>query len=373
MKIIVSGGGTGGHIYPAVTIARAIETQILQANGVCEILYIGTKEGMEARIIPREGFVFETIQVSGIKRSFSPQNIKTMLQLVVGFYQAISKIRCFKPDIVVGTGGFVCGPVLLAAALMGVPTVIQEQNALPGITNKILSRFVNKVCLGYREAAEYFPRVAKNKLVFTGNPIRKDILTRERATAYNEVGLPDDKLTVLVVGGSRGARSINSAMLDVYKFFAGRKNVQILHATGDSDFQRMLKGLNDLQVNDKSNILVRPYLFNMQSAIAVADVAVFRAGAVGLAELAAIGVPAILIPYPHAAENHQEFNARALEKSGAATVILDRDLTGAVLIEKLCELLEDEQRRNTMAKQSVTCGVTDAAERIAAIAIVCAR
>ncbi|MFA6074721.1 MAG: undecaprenyldiphospho-muramoylpentapeptide beta-N-acetylglucosaminyltransferase [Negativicutes bacterium] len=373
MKVIVSGGGTGGHIYPAVTIARAIETQLQQAGRSCEILYIGTKEGMEARIIPREGFRFEAVQVSGIKRSFSPQNIKTILKLGVGFLQAIGKINSFKPDIVVGTGGFVCGPILLAAALMGVPTIIQEQNALPGITNKILSRFVKKVCLGYREAAKYFPAAAKTKMEFTGNPIRKDILTRKRASAYDDLGLPEDKRTVLVVGGSRGARSINSAMLEVYKFFAGREGIQILHATGDGDFQRMLKGLNELQVTDKSNIIVRPYLFNMQSAIAIADVAVFRAGAVGLAELSAVGVPAILIPYPYAAENHQEFNARALEKNGAAIVILDNELTGALLIEKLNELLGDEQRLSVMARQSAACGVTDAAERIATIAIECAR
>ena len=373
MKIIVSGGGTGGHIYPAVTIARAIETQLQQAGQSCEILYIGTKEGMESRIIPREGFRFETVKVSGIKRSLSPQNIKTIFNLGVGFFQAISKIRSFRPDVVVGTGGFVCGPVLLAAALMGVPTIIQEQNALPGVTNKILSRFVDKICLGYREAAEYFPSAVKAKMIFTGNPIRKDILTIERAAAYIDLDLPANKLTVLVVGGSRGARSINSAMLDVYKFFAGRDGVQVLHATGDNDFQRMLKGLNDLQVNDKSNIIVRPYLFNMQSAIAIADVAVFRAGAVGLAELSAVGVPAILIPYPHAAENHQEFNARALEQNCAAIMILDRDLSGAVLIAKINELLDDDKLRNAMAKKSASCGVTDAAERIAAITIECAR
>lgn len=373
MRVIVSGGGTGGHIYPAVTIARAIEAQMQAAGKPCDILYVGTKEGLEARIIPREGFRFETVQVSGIKRSFSLKNIKTVLQLGVGFIQAAGLISRFRPNVVVGTGGFVCGPVLLSAALMGVRTIIQEQNALPGITNKILSRFVNKVCLGYREAAQYFPATAKKKLVYTGNPIRADILARDKAQAFRDLDMPDGKRVILVVGGSRGARSINSAMLAVYSYFAGREDVQVLHVTGDGDFPRMLKALNDMQVVDKSNIVVRPYLFNMQSALTIADVAVFRAGAVGLAELSAVGVPAILVPYPHAAENHQEYNARALEKQGAAIVILDKELTGELLIEKLNGLLNNEQALETMALRSRANGVLDAASQVAAIAIECAR
>ena len=369
MRVIVSGGGTGGHIYPAVSIVRAIEKQLKDSGDSCDILYVGTSAGLEAMIVPREGLRFETIQVSGIKRSISLKIISTAIKVVVGFFQALSLMRRFKPNIVIGTGGFVCGPVLLAAAICKVPCIIQEQNALPGITNKLLSRFVNKVCLGYREAGEHFPAAAQDKLIYTGNPVRDDIVKVDKVKAYVELGIDAHKKTILVVGGSRGARSINNAMIEVYSFFAGRADVQVLHATGEADFPRMLKAFNELQVPNKENIIVRPYLFNIQNALAVADLAVYRAGAVGLAELAAVGVPAILIPYPYAAENHQEYNARALEKAKAALVILDRDLSGEMLVEQLNRLFSQPQLLADMAKNSAQAGILDAAQCIANIAI----
>ncbi|MBP2651455.1 MAG: murG [Firmicutes bacterium] len=365
MRIIISGGGTGGHIYPAVTIAKAI--QALAADS--EILFVGTKLGMEADIVPKEGFNFAGIESRGFERHLSLDTVRTVFTTMKGLGQSIGVVRRFKPDIVIGTGGYVCGPVLLAASLMGIPTMIQEQNVIPGVTNKILSRFVKKVAVGYPEAAKFFGK-QQDKVVVTGNPVRPDVISANRNGGIKELGLADDKLTILVAGGSRGARAINKAMVEVYRSLAGRKDIQVLHATGQSEYNNMVGFLEEagIDVDKAGNISVVPYLYNMPQALAVADVAVFRAGAVGLAELTVRGIPAVLIPYPYAAENHQEFNARVLESHGAAIVIKDSELTGGRLAEVLDKLVNDRARLGEMSALSRQMGQPEAAATIARLA-----
>ena len=277
-------------------------------------------------------------------------------------------VKNFKPDVAIGTGGYVCGPILMAASLMGIPALIQEQNAIPGVTNKILARFVNKIAVGYKRALSYFP---ENKVVFTGNPIRDDILLSTRNEGLMEFSLDTTKKTILVSGGSRGAHSINKAMLEVHKHFANNYRVQIMHVTGKNEYDFVKNGLADLGVNlDKAdNLAVYPYLYDMPKALAATDIAVFRAGATSLAELTARGVPAVLIPYPFAAENHQEFNARELEKNGAAKVILNRELTGEKLINVLEEMLASENRLQEMVEASRNMGKPSAALAIAEIVV----
>ncbi len=359
MKIIVSGGGTGGHIYPAITIIRALQKRIDNLD----VLYVGTSAGLEADIVPKEGFPFKTVDLQGFKRSFSPVNILRLFKAITGVIKATGIVRSYKPDVVIGTGGYVCGPILMAASLMGIPTLIQEQNVVPGITNKILSHFVSRIATGAIEANKYFPQ---DKVTFTGNPIRDEVITIERQPGYGAFGLDPAKKTVLISGGSRGARTINRAMVGVLKHFAGSDKVQFLHATGKGEYDDIMKRIAEAGVILKKhgNIKVFPYLYNMPQAMAVADLAVFRAGATGLAELTARGIPAVLVPYPYAAENHQEFNARAIEKAGAAQVILNSELNSEILISTIEKLLANEQHLQEMAEASHSIGRPEAADTI---------
>lgn len=358
MKVILSGGGTGGHIYPALTIADNIKLLHPEA----EIIFVGTKAGLEKDIIPRYGYPLKFIEVAGFRRSLSLDTLRSAGKLFEGLYDAYKIISQEKPDLVIGTGGYVCGPVVFTAALQGIPTCIQEQNAMPGVTNKILSRFVKKVFLGYEEAGKYFNNGAE--LVFTGNPIRTEILEHGRSEAYKELGLDSKKKTILVSGGSRGARSINTAMLGVELALSDRGDVQILHATGDVNYEAHMKAL-EAKGGVGENIIVKPYLHNMPVALAAADLAIFRAGAIGLAELMAKGIPSVLVPYPYATANHQEFNARAVEAQGAARVILDKELTSGKLLEEIEHLLLHSDELDKMKSAAQTLGRPKAAAMIA--------
>lgn len=368
MKIIVSGGGTGGHIYPALTLIRTLQQKVDKL----EVLYVGTHAGLEADIIPKENIPFATVDLQGFKHSLSPVNILRAARAIKGVGKAMGIVRKFQPDVVIGTGGYVCGPVLMAASLLGIPALIQEQNVIPGITNKILSKFVNVIATGYQEANGAFPA---NKVVFTGNPIRREVMQQRQEGDYEAFGLRPNRKTILVSGGSRGARTINRAMVDVLKHYAGRKDVQILHATGKGEYEDIIARISaaGLDLKQADNIVVKPYLYNMPQAMAIADLAVFRAGATGLAELTAKGIPAILIPYPYAAENHQEYNARAVEKAGAAKVILNKDLTAPVLVEAIDSVICHQDKLAAMAEASRKLGRPEAADTIGELIVELAR
>ncbi|MCI1247934.1 MAG: undecaprenyldiphospho-muramoylpentapeptide beta-N-acetylglucosaminyltransferase [Megasphaera sp.] len=367
-RVIISGGGTGGHIYPAITIARAIAD--IEPT---EFLYVGSKIGLENTLIPKEGLPFVTLDVRGLERKLSIRNLVTLGKTTASVFRTEGIIRHFKPDVVIGTGGFVCGPVLLAASLSGIPTLVQEQNVIPGVTNMILSKFVNRVALGYQEAAARFKK--KNILVYTGNPVRKDILTVSREEGQQILDLQPDKFTLLVAGGSRGARSINTAMIEVHKYFKDNEDIQILHVTGDHEYDRVIKQLPGVDRNGcfgKGSRII-PYLHHMPAALAASDLAVYRAGAVGLAELTVRGLPSILIPYPYAAEDHQRYNAQALVMCGAAKMILDKMLTGRELLEEINHLKNDPQALQNMAQASKSLGKPQAAHDIATLALAIAR
>ena len=353
-----------GHIYPAITIARAIAD--IEPT---EFLYVGSKIGLENTLIPNEGIPFVTIDVRGLERKISFRNLVTLGKTAGSLLRAEQIIHKFKPDVVIGTGGFVCGPVLLAASLSGIPTLVQEQNVIPGVTNTILSRFVKCVALGYEEAADRFKR--KDILVYTGNPVRKDILTGTRDHGRALLGLDPDKFTLLVAGGSRGARSINNAMIEVHRYFRDSRDIQILHVTGDHEYDRVVGQLEGIdgkgRYGEGSHII--PYLHHMPEALAAADLAVYRAGAVGLAELTVRGLPAILIPYPYAAEDHQRYNAQALVMCGAAKMILDKMLTGRELLEEIVHLKNDPEALKRMARASKSKGRPQAAHDIAELAL----
>jgi len=362
MKVIISGGGTGGHIYPALTIAE----QIARLRRDAEILFVGTQHGMEKEIVPRYGFNIAYIDVAGFKRSLSLDTFTSLYKLFTGLAGAWKLLSDFKPDLVVGTGGYVCGPVVFLAALKGIPTCVQEQNAIPGITNKILSRFVRCIFLGYNEAGKYFP--GHSHKVFTGNPIRADIMKTKREDALASYHLDPQKKTILVAGGSLGAVSINTAMLEVERALSDRDDVQVLHSTGEKNYDAYIKSLEE-KGGVKENIIIKPYLHDMPLALAAADLAIFRSGAIGLAELTARGVPSILIPFPYATANHQEFNARALEAVGAAKVILDKDLNSEALLEIIENLLIKQDELKAMQEAARKAGRPGAAQDIASRAL----
>jgi len=352
LKIVITGGGTGGHIYPALAIAKGLQDTLQSV----ELLYIGTQSGMEARIVPPLGIEFRTITVSGLERRFTLQNIKTVALLGKGCAQARTLLRSFKPDVVVGTGGYVCGPVVLVAAFMGIPTLIHEQNAFPGITNRILSRFVDKVCITFPEAKRRFPKNAD--IIETGLPVRPEIMSAKKKEAYEYFGLKSGRKTILVVGGSRGAKRINDIVQPVLKWISDNRGLQLVHVTGRSNYDEFIAGLRisggSLLACERIKIL--PYLDRMDFGLAVADLVVSRAGASFLAEITAVGVPAILIPYPFASENHQEHNARSLENRGAARVLLESpQLDENKLLTEIKSAL-DSGSLDTMAANSKKAG-----------------
>lgn len=358
MKIMISGGGTGGHIYPALTIADELKKIIPDV----EIIYVGTAVGLEKDIVPRYGYDMRYIEVAGFRRSLSMDTLKSFYLLYKGLKQAKELIASEKPDLVIGTGGYVCGPIVYQAAKAGIVTCIQEQNAMPGVTNKILARYVNRVFLGYEAARKYFS--GKAGVVYTGNPIRREIVNEDKGASYEELRLNPNMKTILVFGGSRGAKSINKAMVGVELKLSGRTDVQILHATGEANYTEHMKALG-ARGGVKDNIHVVPYLHNMPAAQAVADFTVCRAGAIGLAEIAAKGIPAILIPFPYATANHQEFNARAVEEKGAAKVILDKDINSTVLLEEIEFLLDNPEELGKMRRAAQNLSSISAGENIA--------
>ncbi|MBR4908488.1 MAG: undecaprenyldiphospho-muramoylpentapeptide beta-N-acetylglucosaminyltransferase [Acidaminococcaceae bacterium] len=362
MKVILSGGGTGGHIYPALTIADTIKKRWPET----EIRFVGTTHGLEKDLVPRAGYPIDFIDVQGFKRSLSPDTFRSSYKVFTGLRDAKKLLDEYQPHLVIGTGGYVCGPVVFLAALKGIPTCVQEQNALPGVTNKILSHFVNRIFLGYQEADKYFK--GKAKKVFTGNPIREEILKCNRFQALRFFGLNPAKKTVLIAGGSLGAASINKAAFQLEQDLSGRDDVQIIHATGKNHYEEYKKQIEKAG-GFQSNIHVLPYLYDMPMALATADLAVFRAGAIGLAELTAKGIPAILVPFPYATANHQEFNARALEAAGAARVILDKELNGNILQDKVERLLLQEDELEKMKQASAKAGRPKAALEIAEQAV----
>lgn len=359
MRVILSGGGTGGHVYPAISIGKEIKRQYCDA----EILFVGTEKGLENSIVPKEGFNIVNIKVRGFERRLSFGNAAAIGESFIGLFRVSKIIKAFKPDIVIGTGGYVCGSVLLAAAMMDVPTLIHEQNAFPGVTNKILSRFVDVVAVNFPEAKKYFPK-GKNVIV-TGNPIRSDILCISREEGLKEFGFSEKLPVVLVVGGSRGAKKLNDSILLLTKQCVTDKSFQMLHITGETQYDDVLCSYKSRDIaSDTEYLKVIPFAYNMPYALAACDVVISRCGASTLSEITALGKPSILIPYPYATDNHQEYNARALEKNGAAIVILEKYLDSDLLNREVSDMLNKKDKIDQMKVQSKALGRTDAADAI---------
>jgi UDP-N-acetylglucosamine--N-acetylmuramyl-(pentapeptide) pyrophosphoryl-undecaprenol N-acetylglucosamine transferase len=356
MRYLIAGGGTGGHIYPAVSIAKALQSLDPQA----EILYVGTTAGREANIVPREGLPFVTISSAGIVNLGLAQKLKGGAKAFKGILDSLGHIRRFQPDVVLGTGGFVSGPVLLAARLAGRPVVIQEQNAFPGVTNRIASRWAKAVFVPYEDAKPFFPGSAR--LRFLGNPVRAEVAAATREAGRAAFGYTAQEKVLVVMGGSGGGRDFHRAVVTAnLLLLKAVPGLKILHITGE----RYLEQVKEQYGGEPAGVTIVPYLHNMPEAYAAADGGVFRSGALTLAELQVRGLPSVLIPSPNVTHNHQEWNARTLERRGAALVVRESDMSAERLSAALQTVLTDEQRRAAMAQALQELAQPDAVLRIA--------
>ncbi len=368
MKILFAAGGTGGHINPALATAGEIRERYPDA----EILFVGTKDKMEAKLVPAAGYDFKTIKISGFQRKISIENIirniKTIIYLLFCSFSVKKIIKEFRPDVVVGFGGYVSGPVVRTAAKMGIPTAIHEQNAYPGITNKTLAKVVDRVMLTAPEAEKYMQ--CKNAPTVTGLPVRGEMLRADRDFARAKLGIKDNQLLILSMGGSLGAMTINNAMVDLIADNSANKSLYFLHAMGQYGLwvpeKLREKGVD---VDKTENVEVREYISDMEVCMPAADVVVCRAGASSLSELQALGKASILIPSPNVSENHQYHNAMALVDKGAALIIEEKDLTKEKMQSLFDSLTKDSEKRLSIESNAKAMASLDAKEKIADIVL----
>lgn len=357
MKVLLSGGGTGGHVYPAIAIANKIKEE----NPDAEIVFVGTEKGIESEIVPKYGYELRTVTVQGFKRKIDFDNVKRVFKLFKGLEQSRRIVKKFKPDVVIGTGGYVSGPVLFNASMGKVPAIIHEQNSFPGVTNKILAKLVTKVLTSFEDSHVRFPEETRNKLVLTGNPVRKEILISKKSNSRRKLGIQEDKKMVLCYGGSGGSRKINDSMKVVIRNLVN-EDVAFIYATGKNFYDGFMSDISDLQLKPYQKVV--PYLEDMASALAACDIVIGSAGAISLAEITALGKPSIIIPKAYTAENHQEYNAKSIESKGAGIAILEKNLTAETLNDTVFKLLGDRDLLIDMSNASKEIGKPEAIDII---------
>lgn len=358
MRIVLTGGGTGGHVYPALAAARYIK----KMEPGADILFIGTQKGLESRIIPEAGFPMETISARGFSRRISPDLIKTFFSTSRGSWEARRILKRYKPQVVLGTGGYVCGPVVFSAYLMGVPCLVHEQNVIPGMTNRLLFPFVKKVCLSFEASLDYYTDLSK--VVVTGNPRASEVVDISREEGIKALGLNPNCKTVFIVGGSRGAWRINQCIMEILPELVALPGVQWVYVTGQIYYDQVIRSTKIKEITNYENVFIRSYIDQMPQALAAADLIISRAGATMLAEITARGIPSVLIPSPNVTNNHQVLNARALSDEGAAEMILEKDISGTLLRDTTAKMLQDEKLLKTMSEKSRNLGYPDSAQMI---------
>ncbi|MBK7852495.1 MAG: undecaprenyldiphospho-muramoylpentapeptide beta-N-acetylglucosaminyltransferase [Bacteroidetes bacterium] len=357
IRVVISGGGTGGHIFPAIAIANALKAM----NEKNEILFVGANGRMEMEKVPAAGYRIEGLNISGIQRKFSLSNLKLPFKIIQSVLKARAIVRSFKPDVAIGVGGYASGPLLYAAGSMHVPTLIQEQNSFAGITNKILSKRAQRICVAYEGMEKYFPA---EKIVLTGNPVRQDILNVDgkKEEGLRAFGLSAGKKTVLVIGGSLGARTINECLLEGWEKIAD-ENIQMIWQTGKFFFPKV-SGLKSEAI--KKGICITEFIQRMDLAYAAADVVISRAGASSVSELTLTGKPSILVPSPNVAEDHQTKNAMALVNRNAAVLVKDANAK-TEMIKAVLDLVHDEKMQIQLSAEIKKMALPDSAKRIAEI------
>jgi UDP-N-acetylglucosamine--N-acetylmuramyl-(pentapeptide) pyrophosphoryl-undecaprenol N-acetylglucosamine transferase len=354
MRIVIAGGGTGGHLFPGIAIAE----ELRRRDESTEVLFFGTAHGIEASIVPREGYPIKYLRAEGVVGKSLGKKLVAVLKMMLSMVDSHRLLREIRPDALIGLGGYASfGPVLVGS-LKSVPTVILEQNAVPGLTNRLLGRMSDIICVTYHESMSFFP---KNKTYITGNPVRQGIVAAKKDEAYELFGLEKGRFTIFIFGGSSGARKINNALCGAFTYLHDiRDKIQFLHQTGKNDLEAVRETYRKWEFKGT----VAAFIHQMPEAYAAADLVISRAGATTLAELTAVGRPAILVPYPFAAGNHQELNAQRLAEMGAARVILDHELDSETLARNIKELYENAEMRTEMQRSSKSLGKTEAAQKV---------
>ncbi len=349
MRVIIAGGGTGGHLFPGIAIAEAFQKR----DPTSEVLFVGTDRGIEKRVVPENGYALRTIDIEGLKGR-GIRSLLALLKIPWSLVQAVRIIRDFAPDLAIGVGGYASGPVVAAARLLGIQTAVAEQNAIPGLTNRILGHLVHRVFLTFPDEGRYF---APTKVTLSGNPIRSSFVAHPDRPR-------DGSFTVLVFGGSQGARRINQTMIEAFPFLKGLGGLRIVHQTGAADCERITEAYRTANADGNVDITVRPFIAEMADAFAEADLLICRAGATSIAEIAASGKAAVLIPFPYAAHDHQTQNARVMTEAGAAIMVPEKTLNGKVLGQIIESLHSDPDRLRAMSERAAQMGKPDAADTI---------
>lgn len=368
MHIVFAGGGTAGHINPAIAVAGYLK----QVDPDCKISFVGTKKGMESRLVPLAGYDFYTIDVSGFQRKLTlkniGRNISAAYKAVTSSFASKRLLKQLNPDVVVGTGGYVCGPVLRTAAKMGIKTAVHEANAYPGITIKMLAPMVDCVMIAMEDAVKNIN--AKNPPVITGNPIRQSLTAVSKKQAREVLNIPEDAKVLLSFGGSLGAKAINNAVFDVIKWNLENKEFIHFHGTGKSGYNDFLGRVKEIGYTEENGVVkILEYIDNMDVMMAAADIVISRAGAMSVNELQVCGKPAILIPSPFVAENHQFHNAMSLKKVDAAELIEEKDLNGELLLQTVRDMFSDGEKLIAMSESAKATAIPDADRKIAEIII----
>jgi len=363
IKVIISGGGSGGHLFPALAIAKALQNLVKEID----ILFVGAKGKMEMQIVPKYGYRIEGLWISGLQRKKIIKNLLFPLKLISSLIKSRYIISKFKPDLVIGTGGFASGPLLKNATAYKIPALIQEQNSFPGITNRLLAKKVQKICVAYDNMEKYFP---VSKICFTGNPVRKEIAKSDinKYDALQSFNLNQDKKTILIIGGSLGAKTINESIKKFIDLFI-KNNIQLIWQTGNYYYETAKKELQEFEIKEyKTRIYLSAFIDNMNYAYAASDLIISRAGAIAISELCLVGKPVILIPSPNVAEDHQTKNAKNLVDKKAALMIADKDAyekLGSTVID----LVNNNKLMNELSKNIKKLGIIDSDEKIAYQAI----
>lgn len=349
MRVIVTGGGTGGHIYPALAIAEKFK----EIDSETEILYVGNQVGIEKEIVPNSGFDFKMVTARWFDKISPMEAVKTGLAVSKGISQSKKIIKEFKPDIIVGTGGFVCVPMLLAGKLMKCPTYIHEQNAFPGLANRTLEKTVNKIFLGFPDAREFFKM--PEKLVDAGNPVRKSFFQTTKKEAREKLGIPQKDFVVFTFGGSIGSAKINEIAFELLDVFNGHEGTTMIIGTGKWEHKKALEVLESKHIEVKDNIRIKGYIDNMDMHLLACDLVICRSGALSVAETNVAGKAAIFVPFPEATGNHQYYNAKAVADRGGALLIEEKDLIVEDVVKDVLSLKNNPDRLSAMSKASREC------------------
>ncbi|MEG1988030.1 MAG: undecaprenyldiphospho-muramoylpentapeptide beta-N-acetylglucosaminyltransferase [Oscillibacter sp.] len=363
-RVLFTCGGTAGHVNPAIALAQRLHEE----NPTTEFLFVGAERGLEKDLIPQAGYAFRTVHISSFHRSIKPRelrhNLISVCNLVRAPHEARAILREFRPDVVVGTGGYASYPIVKAAAKAGIPTAVHESNMVPGLTTEMLEPYADRILVGFEACRQHYKH--PEKIIVTGTPVRGDFFALTRQQAKAELGVADGRPLIVSFWGSLGASGMNRQMVDFLALEAAKEPFHHIHAAGVADYPAMCRALEEKGVDLAQHpaLQLREYIYDMARVCRAADLVISRAGASTISELTALGVPALIVPSPYVTNNHQEKNARALEAAGGAVVLPEAQSSGQALFQAACGILHNGEKREAMERAMSSLGILDATERI---------